>query len=611
MDLFTNIAIDAMKSIYNKEPQGFQMNVIPHLIKMMAGQIPKQPVLMVQPTGAGKSAVPLTAAIVNGGITLIIENTLALGTDQASKVELNANSNHRRFVKSIHLDSIKSSKQQRSISSSIIQHCTDIIDTSIIIFSSPETLLKQVWTHFFIECQKQNLLNLICIDEIHMFVEFGCTFRPCFQLLDKSLFSHIQTNSTTSLVPILLMTATFNKQFESLLQKMIGFNINNENTFWASQSNFRKCHIDINIRYSTQHFRLMKEYLLNLIPQDSSHKAMIITNTALRATQCQTELNNWLDTKDKLHGDTVLVVGDRDPELKFAYTTEFTNKNYDETIAKNSKKLMPRFLIGTSGCIGTGLDCVDVHLVIRLGLSTNTINFIQEMDRCGRTIPISNNNDTTKDAFNIVFSIHDFVYLHKRINTTNNDEYKELLSGENTVDKTIISNDEMKEIENINFMKMCSMMFLNLGCWHYYLEFSSSNPDNDPYDPRNYSPCIHHCSYCTNSIQHIVKVIDRKELCLFLVNTMTNTTKVFSAVELGDALFNYPNSRLLIYKCANSKKPSAKSDNYMTIVQLILADIVRIEYDCDNSNRGFCILPHVNAEFNYSNDNYWQLIRYI
>ena len=50
---------------------------------MMAFELPPEPVLMVQPTGSGKSTVPLTCAIVTGGVTFIIENTLALASDQA------------------------------------------------------------------------------------------------------------------------------------------------------------------------------------------------------------------------------------------------------------------------------------------------------------------------------------------------------------------------------------------------------------------------------------------------------------------------------------------------------------------------------------------------
>ena len=41
-------------------------------------------------------------------------------------------------------------------------------------------------------------------------------------------------------------------------------------------------------------------------------------------------------------------------------------------------------MLGTSGCIGAGLDCDDVHLVCRIGLATSVLNLIQEMGRCER-----------------------------------------------------------------------------------------------------------------------------------------------------------------------------------------------------------------------------------
>ena len=611
MDEHSNIAAQTMAAIYNRRPRGFQVDVIPHLLKMLTGTLPKQPVLMVQPTGAGKSIVPLTTAVVDGGVTLIIENTLALGTDQASKVELIANSNHRRYIKSLHLDSIKGSKLQRMISKSILNHCNKNIDTSFIIFSSPETLLKTVWTQFFIECGKNSHLNLICIDEIHMFVEFGCTFRPCFQLLFKSLFSKFRLSDTTSSVPFLLMTATFNKQFQSILEKMIGFTILQQNTFWAKQKSFMKRHIDINLRYSTQHFRLMKEYLIEHLEKNSTHKAILVTNTAQRATQCQHELNNWLDTEAKLTGDSVLVIGDRDPELKFAYTVAFTNTKFDSSLGNPNNKLQPRFLIGTSGCIGAGLDCHDVHLVLRFGLSTNIINFIQEMGRCGRSIEDNSTESNTKNEFNILFSIHDFVYIHKRIHDDRDstEQYAQDIIPSSF--KSVVSHEDMKLIEHSNFIRLCTMMFLNVGCWHYYLEMSSANPDTDPYDPQNYDPCLHHCPYCTNKIINIVKVIDREQLCIFLAETMTNTTKTFNPVELGDALYTYPDSGVLIYKRKHGKKPHSKGDCYMTIIQLILADIVRLLYDKEDNNKSYCILPHINAQFNYANISYWRLIRHI
>ena len=575
MDDHSNIAIKAMAAIFNRQPRGFQLDVITHLLKMLSGSIPKQPVLMVQPTGSGKSTVPLTVAVIDGGITIVLENTLALGTDQSSKIDIIAKSSRKRTIKSIHLDSIKGSKLQHSISKSLVKHCKGNKNTSIIIFSSPESLLKPIWTKFVLDCAKHDILNLICIDEIHMFVEFGCTFRPCFQMLNKSIFSRLCIDSATSSVPLLLMTATFDKQYQSILQKMIGFDIQHHNTFWARQGSFNKRHIDINFRYSTQHFRLMKEYLCDNLSDNHSDKAIIITNTALCATQCQNELNNWLDVDNKLGGDSVLVIGERDPELKFAYTTSFTNTPFNATSGNENNILQPRYLIGTTGCIGAGLDCLDVHLVIRFGLSTNIINFIQEMGRCGRdNASVNTTSSKNIDYFNIIFNVQDFVYLHKRLHIENyqNDTSEDLISD----DDRVVSEKEMVAIEINNFMRLCTMLFLNVGCWHYYLETSSTNPDLDPYDPRNYNPCMTHCPYCTNKISSIVKAVNKEQLCIFLVETMTNTTKTFNLIQLGNALFEFPDSGTLIYNRTKGKKPQAKSDCYLTIIQLILADIVRL-----------------------------------
>ena len=52
---------------------------------MMANIRKAQAVLLVQSTGSGKSAVPQTLSVVNGGVTIVIENTLSLGSDQTSK----------------------------------------------------------------------------------------------------------------------------------------------------------------------------------------------------------------------------------------------------------------------------------------------------------------------------------------------------------------------------------------------------------------------------------------------------------------------------------------------------------------------------------------------
>ena len=86
-DPFDTVASETMQCVWGRTPRHYQAIVIPHILRMMAGVIPPNPVLMVQSTGSGKSAIPLTLASVDGGVTIVIQNTLALGSDQCSKIK--------------------------------------------------------------------------------------------------------------------------------------------------------------------------------------------------------------------------------------------------------------------------------------------------------------------------------------------------------------------------------------------------------------------------------------------------------------------------------------------------------------------------------------------
>ena len=64
-----------------------------HILHMMAKITLPKPMLLIQSTGSGKSCTPSTCTVVNGGIFIKVENTLALSSDQVSKVNLNMTNN--------------------------------------------------------------------------------------------------------------------------------------------------------------------------------------------------------------------------------------------------------------------------------------------------------------------------------------------------------------------------------------------------------------------------------------------------------------------------------------------------------------------------------------
>ena len=137
MNEYNRIAVDAMETIWSKRPRGYQNIIIPHLIRMMSYDVPPEPVLLVQSTGSGKLLVPLTCAVVDGGVTIVIENTLALGSDQACKVNDKGDTG-RKYIKAIQLDMIKSDDDEVAMSEAILTHCNTNKDSSIVLFTYPE-----------------------------------------------------------------------------------------------------------------------------------------------------------------------------------------------------------------------------------------------------------------------------------------------------------------------------------------------------------------------------------------------------------------------------------------------------------------------------------------
>jgi hypothetical protein len=115
------IADCAMVLVLNKRPYTFQKKAIAHLLKMINCTIHPQAILVVQSTSGGKSAIPQTTAVTDGGVTIILENTLALSADQHSKIEQLKSDK----IFSFHLDTVKSKADKESLSlhlTSLLEH---------------------------------------------------------------------------------------------------------------------------------------------------------------------------------------------------------------------------------------------------------------------------------------------------------------------------------------------------------------------------------------------------------------------------------------------------------------------------------------------------------
>ena len=141
-------------------------------------------VLLVMPTGAGKSLCYQLPAIARGGTALVISPLIALMEDQAAKL-----SAHGLRVARIH------SGLDRQVAR---QACIDYLNGSLqFLFIAPERLRVPG----FAEMLGKRKPSLIAIDEAHCISQWGHDFRPDYRMLGQHL--HLLRPA-----PVLALTAT-------------------------------------------------------------------------------------------------------------------------------------------------------------------------------------------------------------------------------------------------------------------------------------------------------------------------------------------------------------------------------------------------------------------
>ena len=152
-----------MVQVFGNKPYPWQQDVIAHLGCMRIPDSGLHPgaVLLVRPTGGGKSAVRDVYSVLEGGFTLTITPLLLLGADQEEKITLKAKQTTGRIV-SVHLDEIRSLVVQQEV---IDKFKAIPLDghTTVVIFSSPQAILNKtfLWKAFLTWLIENNRLSML------------------------------------------------------------------------------------------------------------------------------------------------------------------------------------------------------------------------------------------------------------------------------------------------------------------------------------------------------------------------------------------------------------------------------------------------------------------
>ena len=274
-------------------------------------------------------------------------------------------------------------------------------------------------------------------------------------------------------------------------------------------------------------------------------KGIICGNVAKSLIAIQDEVRLWMtNPSSKIHGTTALVIGSEDTVRKQLCTVQFTSSFSNEEI-EDPTVFTPRILIGTSGCIGAGIDCDDISLVARLGMPTSLMHLIQEMGRCGRNA--SGEYENTLNCYHVIFTLKDFFYLNERLfyEEKCDDETEETSDGVIQTDdnEDTISIEKHREMMQKSLHRCAQLMTLNIGCWHEHLENECGCPQDIVRNELNDEVvigCDGKCPRCDGSMQMMMQPVLRNGFTMFLIDAFgDNYNGKVTPIMLSRQLFEF------------------------------------------------------------------------
>ena len=319
---------------------------------------------VVLPTGYGKSdifvLVPLILDVVRPQKkhkALVVVPLLSLMADMAVKYQ-------QRRVR------VVAATKQDKMSQADVRGIQD--GEFSVILVSPELLVKNArWMDVFTQSANyKNSICLVAIDESHVLIEWGDTFRPCYKVLGE-LRSHIDDATFCAL------TATCSPSIKRKILEVI--HLTDANTSTTAILPDRP---NIKLKFIKKHPRDMEEalawYLLELAEKKQQCPKVIVYCRNIRHTGHGYGMLSY--AFQKMSGLSKSEVR----SLIAEYHAElFDEKRQQITAEFRKQDSSIRCLISTVA-FGMGIDIPDVHWIVHWGESNTVVQYWQEVGRCGR-----------------------------------------------------------------------------------------------------------------------------------------------------------------------------------------------------------------------------------
>jgi len=297
--------------------------------------------LLVMPTGAGKSLCYQLPALARGGTALVISPLIALMEDQAAKLDALG---------------LRAARIHSGLDRSVArQACADYLNETLqFLFVAPERLRVPG----FVEMLAKRQLALIAIDEAHCISQWGHDFRPDYRMLGEHLPLLRGGGATT---PVLALTATATPEVQADI---------------VSQLAMRR---PAKFIHGFRRDNLAIEVVELPVPQRAATIAQLLTDGARRPAIVYAVSRKQAEMlAEALRGG-----GGKSRRIAAAAYHAGLDGETRERVQR-AFQLGELDVVVATIAFGMGIDKADIRTVIHAGLPASLEGYYQEIGRAGR-----------------------------------------------------------------------------------------------------------------------------------------------------------------------------------------------------------------------------------
>jgi RecQ family ATP-dependent DNA helicase len=296
--------------------------------------------LLVMPTGAGKSLCYQLPALARGGTALVISPLIALMDDQAAKL-----SDLGLRVARIHSGLERSDSRQA---------CVDYLAGTLqFLFIAPERLRVPG----FPEMLAKRPLSLIAIDEAHCISQWGHDFRPDYRMLGQWL-PQLRGTDPKQRPPVVALTATATPSVQADIVEQL--RLERPEKFIHG---FRRDNLAIEVVEVPVPMRA--NVVCDMLSEPQRRPAIVYAPSRKLSESLAEALSHGTHRIRAAAYHAGL-----DPEVRERVQTAFQARELDVVVATIA--------------FGMGIDKADIRTVIHAGLPTTLEGYYQEIGRAGR-----------------------------------------------------------------------------------------------------------------------------------------------------------------------------------------------------------------------------------